>query len=108
MEGERWRFAEIDEDPRRDYTTYATHAITTIATQRDEDADTVRLLSYTTLQYYAATEPANGDTILAVQPNHLLTVADTDTALESRLLTGVRTAGTWPTVILRRPIAIYP
>lgn len=26
MEGERWRFAGIDEDPRRDYTTYATHA----------------------------------------------------------------------------------
>ena len=46
--------------------------------QRDEDADTVRL--------YVATEPANGDTILAVQPNHLLTVADTDTALERRLL----------------------
>ena len=55
MEGERWRFAGIDEDPRRDYTTYATHAITTIAMQRDEDADTVGL--------YAATEPANGDTI---------------------------------------------
>jgi hypothetical protein len=57
MEGERWRFAGIDEDPRHDYTTYATHAITTIAMQRDEDADTVRL--------YAATEPANGDTMLA-------------------------------------------
>ena len=49
MEGERWRFAGIDEDPRHDYTTYATHAITTIAMQRDEDADTVRL--------YAATDP---------------------------------------------------
>ena len=29
MEGERWRFAGINEDPRRNYTTYATHAITT-------------------------------------------------------------------------------